>query len=141
MEEAVSFRGRVLTAGELHLVREIIEDFPHLSQAGLAHTIFELLEWRRPNGAEGANLRIRAKLMMILTDYTQGKRLRNLARRTPLLYRRQPQLDFARHPVPRQFITRILLLRGRPHEVQIAGHRHRSPALGKRLVFQFLPQP
>ena len=50
MEEAVSFCGRVLTASELHLVRQIVEDFPHLSQAELAHTICELLEWRRPNG-------------------------------------------------------------------------------------------
>lgn len=50
MEEAVSFCGRVLTASELHLVRQIIEDFPHLSQAELAHTICELLDWRRPNG-------------------------------------------------------------------------------------------
>jgi len=50
LEEAVSFCGRVLTASELQLVRQIIEDFPHLSQAELAHTICELLEWRRPNG-------------------------------------------------------------------------------------------
>ena len=50
MEEAVSFCGRVLTAGELNLVRQIIADFPKLSQAELAYTICELLEWRRPNG-------------------------------------------------------------------------------------------
>ena len=50
MEEAVSFCGRVLTASEMHLVRQIIEDFPRLSQAELAYTICELLEWRRPNG-------------------------------------------------------------------------------------------
>jgi hypothetical protein len=50
LEEAISFCGRVLTASELHLVRQIIEDFPHLSQAELAHTICELLQWRRPNG-------------------------------------------------------------------------------------------
>jgi hypothetical protein len=40
----------VLTASELSLVRQIIADFPRLSQAELAHTVCELLEWRRPNG-------------------------------------------------------------------------------------------
>jgi hypothetical protein len=50
LEKAVSFCGRVLTASELNLVRQIIADFPHLSQAELAHTVCELLEWRRPNG-------------------------------------------------------------------------------------------
>jgi hypothetical protein len=50
LEKAVSFCGRVLTAGEMDLVRQIIADFPNLSQAELAHTICELLEWRRPNG-------------------------------------------------------------------------------------------
>ena len=50
MEETVSFCGRALTATELNLVRQIIGDFPRLSQAELAHTICELLEWRRPNG-------------------------------------------------------------------------------------------
>jgi hypothetical protein len=50
LEESVSFCGRVLTASELNLVRQIIADFPRLSQAELAYTICELLEWRRPNG-------------------------------------------------------------------------------------------
>jgi hypothetical protein len=50
LEKAVSFCGRVLTASELSLVRQIIVDFPRLSQAELAYTICELLEWRRPNG-------------------------------------------------------------------------------------------
>lgn len=50
MEETVSFCGRVLTASELDLVRQIIGDFPGLSQAELAYTICELMEWRRPNG-------------------------------------------------------------------------------------------
>jgi hypothetical protein len=50
LEKTVSFCGRVLTASELGLVRQIIADFPCLSQAELAHTICELLEWRRPNG-------------------------------------------------------------------------------------------
>ena len=34
----------------LNLVRQIIADFPRLSQAELAYTICELMEWRRPNG-------------------------------------------------------------------------------------------
>jgi len=50
LEKSVSFCGRVLTASELILVRQIIADFPRLSQAELAHTICELLDWRRPNG-------------------------------------------------------------------------------------------
>jgi hypothetical protein len=50
LEKTVSFCGRVLTASELNLVRQIIADFPGLSQAEVSHTICELLEWRRPNG-------------------------------------------------------------------------------------------
>ena len=50
MEETIPFCGRVLTASELSLVRQIIADFPRLSQAELAYTICELMQWRRPNG-------------------------------------------------------------------------------------------
>ena len=50
MEKTVSFCGRVLTASELNLVRQIIADFPRLSRAELAHTVCELLDWHRPNG-------------------------------------------------------------------------------------------
>jgi len=50
LEENLSFCGRVLTASELTLVRQIIADFPLLSQAELAYTICELLQWRRSNG-------------------------------------------------------------------------------------------
>ena len=50
MEKLISFCGRVLAASELNLVRQIIADFPGLSQAELAHTLCELLDWRRPNG-------------------------------------------------------------------------------------------
>ena len=50
LEETVSFCGRVLTASELSLVRQIIADFSRLSQAELAYTICELMQWRRPNG-------------------------------------------------------------------------------------------
>ena len=44
------FCGRVLTASERDLARQIIVDYPGLTQAELANTICELLEWRRPNG-------------------------------------------------------------------------------------------
>jgi hypothetical protein len=50
LEETVAFCGRVLTASELNLVRQIIADFPRLSHAELAYTVCELMEWRRPNG-------------------------------------------------------------------------------------------
>lgn len=50
MDQCISFCGRAVTASELDLVRQIIADFPALSQAELAHTVCELLEWRRPNG-------------------------------------------------------------------------------------------
>jgi Domain of unknown function (DUF4338) len=50
LEKPVSFCGRVLTADELNLVHQIVADFPRLSQAELAHTVCELLGWRRPNG-------------------------------------------------------------------------------------------
>jgi hypothetical protein len=50
LEAIASFCGRVLTPSELILVRQIIADFPRLSQAELAYTICELMEWRRPNG-------------------------------------------------------------------------------------------
>jgi hypothetical protein len=43
--ETVSFCGRVLTAGELNLVRQIIADFPRLSQAELASLASKLAAW------------------------------------------------------------------------------------------------
>jgi len=50
LEKTVSFCGRVVTSAELDLARQIIADFPRLSQAELAQTICELLQWRRANG-------------------------------------------------------------------------------------------
>lgn len=49
--EFVSFCGRELSADELNLIRQIVGDFPALSQWQLAATICELLDWRRPNGS------------------------------------------------------------------------------------------
>lgn len=46
----LSFCGRELKPEELDLIRQITRDFPTLSLTELAHTVCELLEWRRPNG-------------------------------------------------------------------------------------------
>jgi len=46
----LTFCGRELTPEELDLIRQITRDFSTLSLTELAHTICELLEWRRPNG-------------------------------------------------------------------------------------------
>lgn len=46
----LSFCGRELTPEELDLIRQIIRDFSTLALTELAHTICELLQWRRPNG-------------------------------------------------------------------------------------------
>src|ERR1700741_2007569 len=46
----LTFCGRELTPEELDLIRQITHDFSRLSLTELAHTVCELLEWRRPNG-------------------------------------------------------------------------------------------
>ncbi len=46
----LSFCGRELKPEELDLIRQITRDFSALSLTELAHTVCELLEWRRPNG-------------------------------------------------------------------------------------------
>jgi hypothetical protein len=46
----LSFCGRELKSEELDLIRQITRDFSTLSLTELAHTVCELLEWRRPNG-------------------------------------------------------------------------------------------
>src|SRR5438105_12689220 len=46
----LSFCGRELKPEELDLIRQITREFSTLSLTELAHTICELLEWRRPNG-------------------------------------------------------------------------------------------
>jgi hypothetical protein len=50
LTEELTFCGRVLTHAEVNVVRQVLLDFPGLSQAELAHTICELLQFRRPNG-------------------------------------------------------------------------------------------
>ena len=46
----LTFCGRELKAEELDLIRQITREFSTLSLTELAHTVCELLEWRRPNG-------------------------------------------------------------------------------------------
>lgn len=48
--EGLSFCGRLLGLQEIELIRQITRDFPRLALTELAHTICELLEWKRPNG-------------------------------------------------------------------------------------------
>jgi len=50
LEKTILFLGKALTDNEMGLVRQIITEFPTLTQTELASTICELLEWRRPNG-------------------------------------------------------------------------------------------
>lgn len=46
----MSFCGRSLRPEEVELIRRITREFRHLALTELAHTICELLEWKRPNG-------------------------------------------------------------------------------------------
>lgn len=48
--EGLSFCGRPLRPDEFRLIQEITRDFRQLAVTELAHTLCELLEWRRPNG-------------------------------------------------------------------------------------------
>jgi hypothetical protein len=48
--EQQSFCGREFTAEEVSLIREVIETCAGLSRLELAHTVCELLEWKRPGG-------------------------------------------------------------------------------------------
>src|SRR5437867_13343415 len=47
---SLSFCGQELKPEQLDLIRQITRDFSVLSLTELAHTVCELLEWRRPNG-------------------------------------------------------------------------------------------
>jgi Domain of unknown function (DUF4338) len=46
----LNFCGHTLTDDEVSLIRQIIADYPKLSQNELSATICELLDWKRPNG-------------------------------------------------------------------------------------------
>lgn len=45
------FAGRSFSASELALMREVVASCGGLSRAELAHTVCELLDWRRPSGS------------------------------------------------------------------------------------------
>jgi hypothetical protein len=49
--EGLSFCGQPLQPQEIELIRQITRDFRQLALTELAHTICELLEWKRPNGS------------------------------------------------------------------------------------------
>jgi len=48
--EQQSFCGRKFTAKEVSLIQEVVETCAGLSRLELAHTVCELLEWKRPGG-------------------------------------------------------------------------------------------
>jgi hypothetical protein len=50
-EQSARFSGRGFTASEITLIREVVESCAGLSRKELAHTVCELLGWRRPSGA------------------------------------------------------------------------------------------
>jgi len=47
---AQRFNGGALKAKDLELIRTVVRDFPGLSRMELAHTVCELLSWRRKSG-------------------------------------------------------------------------------------------
>jgi Domain of unknown function (DUF4338) len=49
--EGLSFCGQPLTPQQLDLIRQITREFRQLALTELAHTLCELLEWKRPNGS------------------------------------------------------------------------------------------
>lgn len=48
--EGLSFCGQPLRPDQMELIREITRDFRNLALTELAHTVCELLDWRRPQG-------------------------------------------------------------------------------------------
>jgi hypothetical protein len=50
MMETQRFCGRIFNAEELGLIAEVVRDCGGISRLELAHTVCELLEWRRPGG-------------------------------------------------------------------------------------------
>jgi Domain of unknown function (DUF4338) len=64
----LAFCGRALQPGELDLIRQMTRDFSTLSLTELAHTLCELLEWRRPNGG----LKSRECYLFLQTLHARG---------------------------------------------------------------------
>ena len=49
--ESRRFCGRSFSAQDMELIRDVVETCSGLSRKELAHTVCELLAWRRPNGS------------------------------------------------------------------------------------------
>jgi hypothetical protein len=64
----LSFCGREVKPEELDLIRQITREFSRLSLTELAHTLCELLEWRRPNGG----LKSRECYLFLLALHARG---------------------------------------------------------------------
>jgi hypothetical protein len=64
----LTFCGRELKPEELDLIRQITREFSTLSLTELAHTVCELLEWRRPNGG----LKSRECYLFLLALHSRG---------------------------------------------------------------------
>ena len=64
----LTFCGRDLKPGELDLIRQITREFSTLRLTELAHTLCELLEWRRPNGG----LKSREGYLFLLALHERG---------------------------------------------------------------------
>lgn len=66
--EGLSFCGQPLQPQEIELIRQITRDFRQLALTELAHTICELLEWKRPNGS----LKSRECYLFLLALHERG---------------------------------------------------------------------
>lgn len=64
----LTFCGRELKAEELDVIRQITREFSTLSVTELAHTVCELLQWRRPNGG----LKSRECYLFLLALHSRG---------------------------------------------------------------------
>ena len=66
--DGLSFCGRSIAPEELDLIRGITRDFRQLALTELAHTVCELLEWKRPNGG----LKSRECYLFLLSLHERG---------------------------------------------------------------------
>ena len=66
--EGLSFCGQPLQPQEIELLRQVTRDFPQLALTELAHTLCELLEWKRPNGS----LKSRECYLFLLALHERG---------------------------------------------------------------------
>src|SRR6185312_13662968 len=51
MEALLRYRGRVVTAADVHFIRELIAAHPAESRRGLSHRLCAAWDWRQTNGA------------------------------------------------------------------------------------------